>query len=174
MAPRKRDGTRSAKASILRLLPEEHTVITRVVVADERGAVFLDATGLNAPLQVRSTLLNDNAGLKNRDLESDKAGRGNDSSGRGRHGVDGERSTRRHLLELFARQVATQVDEARKRNEFNKLVLVAGPRLLGLLREGLPVPSRALVVAEIDKDLAYQDLDAIRAAVPMAAFARLG
>lgn len=149
---------------------EDRTVITRLVVADERAAVFLDASSLSSPLELRATLLNDNAGLKDRDLETDRSGRGSGVGGR-RHGVGGERSTRRHLLELFARHVATQVDEARKRREFDKLVLVAGPRLLGLLREGLPVPSRALVVAEIDKELAHHDMQAIRNAVPRAAFA---
>ncbi|HEY5806941.1 MAG TPA: host attachment protein [Povalibacter sp.] len=147
-------------------------MVTRIVVADERRATFIDSSALNAPLELRTTLLNDNAGLKDQDLETDRAGRGA-SAGGSRHGMDGERSTRRHLRELFARQVAGQIDEARKRNEFEKLVIIAGPRMLGLIRDGLTVPSRTLVVAEVDKDLSHQDEQAIRAAIPMAAFARL-
>ncbi|HKE96908.1 MAG TPA: host attachment protein [Povalibacter sp.] len=147
-------------------------MITRVVVADERGASFLDASGLRTPFELRTTLLNDNAGLKDQDLETDRAGRGSNTVGRGGHGMDGERSTRRHLLELFAHHVATQIDEARKRNEFEKLVIVAGPRMLGLIREGLSVPCRALVVAEVDKDLSHLDMQAIRDAVPREAFSQ--
>lgn len=148
-------------------------MITRIVVADEREASFLDAKGLRSPLALRSTLVNESAGLKDRDLEADCAGRGTNSGGRGRHGLEGERSTRRHLLESFAKEVATQADQARKRNEFDKLVIVAGPRMLGLIRESLSAPCRALIAAEVDKDLTHEDLSAVRDAVPRAAFSQL-
>ena len=148
-------------------------MITRVVVADERGVSFLDADGPRQPLQLRTTVANEAAGLRDRDLETDRAGRGSNSGGWGRHGLDGERSTRRHLLETFARNVASLIDDARKRSEFHKLVIVAGPRMLGLIRDGLSVPCRSLVVAEVGKDLSHQDVAAIRDAVPHAAFSRL-
>lgn len=144
-------------------------MVMRIVVAGERSASFIDAYALNAPYELRTTVLNDNAGLKDQDLETDRAGRGSNAGGM-RHGMDGERSTRRHLVESFARNVAMQIDEGRKRNEFEKLVIIAGPRMLGLIRDGLPVPCRALVVAEVDKDLAHHDLQAIRSAVPRSAF----
>jgi protein required for attachment to host cells len=42
--------------------------------------------------------------------------------------------------------------------------------MLGLLREALPAPCRALVAAEIVKDLVHHDAESIRDAVPRAAF----
>src|SRR5215510_9697499 len=122
-------------------------MVMRIVVADERSASFIDTYALNAPYELRATVLNDNAGLKDRDLETDRAGRGSNAGGI-RHGMDGERSTHRHLVESFARNVAMHIDESRKRHEFEQLVLIAGPRMLGLIRNGLPVPCKAMVVAE--------------------------
>jgi len=39
-------------------------------------------------------------------------------------------------------------------NEFQRLVLVAPPRFLGLLRSSLDTPTQQLVVGSLDKDLA--------------------
>jgi protein required for attachment to host cells len=71
---------------------------------------------------------------------------------------------------LFAKAVARTLDGARARNEFERLVLIAAPRMLGLLREALPAPCRSVVAAEIAKDLVRQDVEAIREAVPRQAF----
>lgn len=142
----------------------------RIVVADEREASFFDAANAQAALQARGALVNDAAGLKDRDLETDRPGRGFGGGDGHRHALDGERSSERHEMLQFAREVARAVDEARVRQEFDRLVLVAGPRMLGLLREALPATCRSVVAAEVAKDLLHHDVSAIREAVPRAAF----
>jgi protein required for attachment to host cells len=142
----------------------------RVVVADEREASFFDIGNRRTPLAARGAVVNEAARLRDRDLETDRPGRGFNPSSQGRHAVDGERSTRRHGIETFARMVAQEVYLARSRHEFERLVIVAGPRMLGLLRGALPANCRELVAAEISKDLAHHDLDVIREAVSRSAF----
>jgi protein required for attachment to host cells len=141
----------------------------RVVVADEREANFFDFAKSGAQPQARGSLHN-NAARPDRELETDRPGRRFGGTNGNRHAVGGERSTERHETELFAKAVARTLDGARARNEFERLVLIAAPRMLGLLREALPAPCRSVVAAEIAKDLVRQDVEAIREAVPRQAF----
>jgi protein required for attachment to host cells len=146
------------------------TMNVRVVVADEREASFFDLAKPQADPQVRASLHND-AARPDHELETDRPGRRFSGSDTGnRHGVDGERSTQRHGIELFALQVARTLDTARTRHEFDRLVLIAAPRMLGLLREALPSACRSVVAAEVSKDLVHHDVATIRDAVPRAAF----
>lgn len=142
----------------------------RVVVADEREANFFDLKHARAQPQPRGSLVSETGGLKDRDLETDKPGRGFNPANPGRHAVDGERSSVRHEIEQFARSVARAVDGGRVRHEFDRLVIVAGPRMLGLIREALPTPCRSIVAAEVPKDLVHHGSEVVREVVPRAVF----
>jgi protein required for attachment to host cells len=152
----------------------------RVVVADERQANFFDVAKPDAPLNARGSMHNETGGMKDTELETDRAGRrfGGTSGVRHgvgvqaghHHGVDGERSTEQHELTLFAKEVAQRVDGDRINHEFDRLVLVAPPKMLGLLRQSLSNPSQALLAAEIPKDILHQGPDAILNALPRETF----
>jgi protein required for attachment to host cells len=142
----------------------------RVVVADEESATFFDLPHARARPRDRVVLLNDAGGLHDRDLESDRPGRGAGHEGGGRHAYDGERSTERHQTAQFAKRIARAVDDGRARNEFARLVIIAGPRMLGLIRSALPDNCRHVVAAEISRDLAHSDTARARDAVPREAF----
>ncbi len=152
----------------------------RIVVADERQANFFDAFNPNGPLTARGSIQNPKAGLKDTDLETDRPGRrfgggngvahGSGTQQGHHHGVDGERSTERHDVELFAKEVAQRIDTGRTRKEFDKLMLIAPPKMLGLLRQSLPNHSQALVTEEITKDIVNQGPDAILRLIPRDAF----
>jgi protein required for attachment to host cells len=149
----------------------------RIVVADEREASFFDAAALNSPWSVQGSIRNPVAGLKDSDLESDREGRrfgGIASNGQmHHHGVDGERSAERHELTLFAKQVAQCIDSGRVNHEFDRLILVAPPKVLGLLRQGLSAAAQALLTAEVAKDVVRRTPNDIRAVVPREAFFQL-
>jgi protein required for attachment to host cells len=142
----------------------------RIVVADGRQANFFDAGKPGGPWAQSGSLHNETAGMKDRDLETDRPGRRFGGTAGHRHGVDGERSTERHELTNFAREVAYNIEAARVAHEFDRLVIVAGPRMLGLLRDELPQPCRDVLAAEVAKDLSAQDTAAIGAAVPREVF----
>lgn len=152
----------------------------RIVVADERQANFFDAMTPSAPLTERGSLRNPKGGLTDQDLETDRPGRraGGTSARTGgagsvagqHHGVTGEKSTEQHELVLFAKAVAQRIDLDRAHNEFDRLVLVAGPKMLGLLRQSLPVQSQSLLAGEVSKDILHQGPEVILKAVPPEAF----
>jgi len=148
----------------------------RIVVADERQANFFDAVTPKAPLTARGSLINESGGKKDIELETDRPGRryggtNGVSHGSGQvqghhHGVNGERSTEQHDLTIFAKEVARRIDAGRARNEFDKLVLVAAPKMLGLLRQSLPTPSQSLLAEAISKDIVHQGPDAVLRLIP--------
>lgn len=154
----------------------------RVVVADERQANFFDASRYGAPLALRASLENPAGGMRDIELETDRAGRrfgggsgvrhGSGPQQAHHHGVDGERSTERHELSLFAKEVAQKIDGDRLKREFDRLIIIAGPKMLGLLRQELPDTCKGVIAGEISKDLAQHSEDAIRDALPREAFFR--
>jgi protein required for attachment to host cells len=141
----------------------------RVVVADERYANFFDFAHPHASPAASGSVQND-AARPDRELESDVPGRRFGGTDGNRHALDGERSTERHESEQFAKSIARMLDGARTRQEFDRLVLIAAPRMLGLLREALPQPCRSIVTAEVAKELVNHDIDRIREALPREAF----
>jgi protein required for attachment to host cells len=151
----------------------------RIVVADERKALFFDSSK-PSDLTPRGAVENPTAGLRDTDLETDRAGRrfggttgvsrGQNGSQSHHHGVDGERSTLQHELTMFAKQVGQHIDADRVSHKFDRLVLVAPPKMLGLLRQSLPTQSQSLLAAEIPKDLAHHAPAAIMNAIPKDTF----
>lgn len=152
----------------------------RVVVADERRASFFDVTRPSAGLHDAGAVENSAGRLKDIDLETDREGRrfgGTVGATHGQslvqshhHGVDGERSTLLHDLSLFAKEVGRRIDADRMERKFDKLVIVAAPKMLGLLRRAIPAPVQAMVVGEVSKDLVNHGPDAILNAIPRDAF----
>jgi protein required for attachment to host cells len=147
----------------------------RIVVADERKAMFYDCSR-PTEMQPVGSVENPTGGMKDTELETDRAGRrfggaSGVSHGQGgpqghHHGVDGERSTERHELTMFAKQVGQKIDADRIGHKFDKLVLVAPPKMLGLLRQSLPTQSQSMLAGEVPKDLARHPQDAILNAIP--------
>ncbi len=65
----------------------------------------------------------------------------------------------------FAQDIANLLDEAQSVAAFDRLVLVAAPRMLGDLRAAMSGNVQKQVVAEIDKDLTKLDETGLRNAL---------
>ncbi|MCJ7450991.1 MAG: host attachment protein [Steroidobacteraceae bacterium] len=127
----------------------------RILVADQAEAIFYDAATLTgAPSEV-GRISDPLARLHDRDLATDRPGRSYESVGGARHAVQREETPRRTEAVRFARRIARRLDDARRKDEFDRLVVVAGPPFLGLVRQQLSGPTRALVAREIPKDLVH-------------------
>ena len=145
----------------------------RIVVADEREASLFDVRDANAPLELTARIENPTAHLEGGDLESDRPGRSFDSTSPHRHAMDGERVSRRWREQTtFARAIVNELEHGRDRHEFDRLIVMAGPRMLGLIRQALPDAARPLLAAEIAKELVHADVSTLRTYVPNDAFRR--
>lgn len=126
---------------------------TWIVVADAaRARAFL----LNKSEKTLETMWSHEsvaATLASRDIASDRPGRTFDRSGHGRHGMEAPTDPARYEKERFAREVVQKLDDGRKRNAFDILIIVAPPQFLGDMRSTMPVPLQKRISLEVDKDL---------------------
>jgi protein required for attachment to host cells len=141
----------------------------RILVADQAQAIFYDAPSLRAVPREVGRISDPAAHLHSRDLESDRPGRSYESVGRARHAIARENDARQQEAVRFARRIARRLDAARRQDEFEELIVVAGPPFLGLVRQQLSRPTRARVVHEIRRDLVHSPLDALRRHLPASA-----
>lgn len=149
-----------------------------VVVADASEARFYELQRLEEPPRLARRLSDPLAHLHDRDFKSDRPGRvfdhaplgGGRRGSRPHHGVGGERRPRTHEAELFAGKIAEQLELGWRSHEFDRLVIVAAPAFLGILRKALPESLRTSVAAEVVKDLVHQSDEVLRAHLPEEAF----
>jgi protein required for attachment to host cells len=89
--------------------------------------------------------------------------------GGARHAVGGENDPRQQEAVRFARRIARRLDDARRRDEFEELIVVAGPPFLGLVRSEMSRPTRERVVHEVRKDLVHGPVEALYRHLPKSA-----
>lgn len=146
--------------------PQNRGATVWVAVADSARARLFAARTPLAPLEEVESLVNPEARIPERDLVSDAPGRAFRRVGRQRASMSSEVSAKQHDIQNFARQIAERLNEARVRGEYHKLVLVAAPAFLGVLREQLDKHVLELVVTTLDKDLTQLRADELRARLP--------
>jgi protein required for attachment to host cells len=136
-----------------------------VVVADQSKArIFTVADPRGALLGV-GELEHPEARGREQTLTSDRPGRSFDSKGQGRHAMGSAVEPGKQETIRFARQVADHLQAAHDEGRCDRLLLVAGPPLLGLLRESLRTTS-GMEIAEIEKNLGQYDALEIRKHLP--------
>ena len=146
----------------------------RIIVANESAALLYDVKDPAKGLEFAGQLSDPRARLHDRDLVSDRPGRRPDhapvqSGRRGaspHHATAGEHDAHEHEIETFARQVVHELEAARHAGRFDRLVIMAGPKFLGMLRALLPASVKATLAAEVPKDLVNHPLHAIREHLP--------
>ena len=99
------------------------------------------------------TLEHPEGSLKDSELTSDHPGRSFDSLGGGRHSLGTKQSPSQHVSEVFAKDIAKLLDEGRNANQYSKLILVAGPTFLGILRQNINPQTALHIVHTLNKDL---------------------
>jgi protein required for attachment to host cells len=139
---------------------------TWILVADSSVARIFVAKGPDGPLAEIESLSHTASRLHDRDLASDRPGRTFDSVGAGRHSKELGVSPKEEEAVRFAEQLASRVNAARAANEIDRLMVVAAPRFLGLLRQRLDPPTHKIVAFELDRDLTRMGPEEIRSHLP--------
>lgn len=86
-------------------------------------------------------------------IMADKPGRSFASAGSRRSAIEYHSDPVREGERDFAVLLSGVLDSLRIAGDYDELILICAPHMLGFLRETLPEAVRKLVVAEIDKDL---------------------
>lgn len=142
----------------------------RIVVADRAEAIFYDMNSLQSRPREVAHIVDPAARLHERELASDRPGRSHARVGTARYAMDaGLDHPRHHEAVRFARRISRRLDGARRKGEFEELIVVAGAPFLGLVRGQLSRPTRRCVVHEIRKDLVHSPVEGLRRSLPESA-----
>jgi protein required for attachment to host cells len=148
--------------------------LTWIVVADSSRARILEIAPRGREIHEVEDFVNPPGRAQGRELQTDADGRYYAKGGAGQpaHAAGPRTDPVEHEIELFAKRLGEFIEKARVDQRFGKLTLVAPPKFLGLLREGLTKEARKLVHKEIPKDLSQLTPAAIHTYVKAAKSAR--
>ncbi len=126
---------------------------TWILIADGAQAriAYNDGPGHGVTLAHEETFRGRN--VAGRDIMADRPGRAFDTAGQGPHAMEPHTDPREVEKRRFLREMAALLDEAAKRDSFDRLILVAPPKALGMLREELSDALHKRLGGELDKDL---------------------
>lgn len=78
------------------------------------------------------------------------------------HRVEGKTDPKDYKAVEFAREICEYLESAHNAQKFHRLIIVAAPSFLGLLRKELSNKVNKVVTLEIDKDIVGQSPNSIR------------
>ena len=130
---------------------------TWIIVANARQARILEHRGAGLGVHVVS-----GGELKAEEATkySDKPGIGHSIAGPATNAMD--RASTQDLADIaFAKEVCTNLAKAQAEDRYDRLVIFAGPHMLGLLRKVRQIEIEEVLLKEIDKDLTNLSVDQI-------------
>ena len=133
---------------------------TWIVVASRDEVRIFERVGTN-PISLITDIGNPEGRWRAQDFVSDRAGASNDNRKPGRPCYSTEQSPKERSLVHFYDEISDQLDLALDKGRFERLIIVAEPRLLGILRSLMPTSLHRVIVQEIHKDLSFADVKQI-------------
>lgn len=146
---------------------------TWILVADMSQAKLFAAELPEQPWALVDRFENASAHLTSKELSPTPPGKMKQSgAAKSRHTALEPRSTPKEAeLERYAQHLVTVLDDGTAHGAYERLVLVAPPRLLGILSKTLGKQSSARVQTTVAKDLVALDNQEIRARLSAEVFA---
>jgi protein required for attachment to host cells len=125
---------------------------TWIIAADSSRAKILQVADRERKLLEVDDLVNPQARLQDRQLQTDAEPRFNGRPDRPASDREAEGAVE-HSVRVFAREIGRYLDQARTQHRYDELVIVAPPKFLGAVRKELGKEVEKLVVDELPKDL---------------------
>lgn len=145
-----------------------------VVVADSASARIFSMAKPRSPLDEIETLDNPEGRLPAQEINADRPGRSFASAGKMRHAMEREVDPKKQAVINFARRVAERLERAKSQGDLERVILVAAPEFLGLLREHMSAEIKRIVENEFPLNLAGMAAKEIRTHLPDKLFATIG
>lgn len=137
-----------------------------VLSADAGRARIFSADSPKASLRPLQQLISPKARLREQDLTSDRPGRSFDSFGAGRHATEPSTPASEQEAIRFAADIARQLKQGRDHGAFDRLILVAEPHFLGLIRKAIDPHTAKMITLEVAKDVSKASTEKIRKYLP--------
>ena len=126
---------------------------TWIVIADGSRARIFSHRGGEPGLAAVRELDDPQARQPARNLVSSGPGRSQESANAAHHSIEPKHDPHQEAEYAFLRRLAGSIAADAAGTSFNRLVIAAPPRAMGVLRRELAPAARAKLVAEITKDL---------------------
>lgn len=139
--------------------------LTWLLVADNTHARIFMADTLSSKLEELEDLTHTEGRLHDREMTTDLPGRIKSADGSG-HAFEQPTDPKKHESNNFAHRLAQRLEEAHNANKFARLMIIAEPSFLGLLRNCLPELIKKKVCFELDKNITLQSAADIRKHLP--------
>lgn len=133
-----------------------------IVVADSSRARFFLMENREEPLLELDGMAHTEGRLHEQDTVSDRQGGLAGGHGEGGHPFEAPTDVKHHEMEIFAKQIADRLEQGRVNDSYRKLILVAPPAFLGVLRQTLNPHVLDMVYSSLDKNLVAEDAAEIR------------
>lgn len=126
-----------------------------IVIANATDARIYQQNNDATTLQLTQHFHSEKAHLHAKDVVTDRAGRVFESAVIGRHALEPTTELHREAKIEFAHEIMAFINHAIANHEFETLILVASPKLLGELRKQIHKPPTQATILEIAKDLSH-------------------
>ena len=134
---------------------------TWVLVANQAEARIYSADRVPGNLTLVETLIHQEGAAHARDLTSDSPGRVHDRMGTTRHSMEPDTGVKEEGRRRFVKEMVGRLESAHFHGDFDRLVLLAAPAMLGVIRKTLSSKLIKAVIKEIPKGVIGQDLEKI-------------
>lgn len=128
---------------------------TWILLADSSHARIYLNDGVGKGLEPVADGTFDEPILPTREISADKPGVSFSSAGEGRRSMQPATDPNRQAKLTFAKRLTVFLEQANNNREFDRLILVAPPRMLGDLRSAMSARIAGLVYGELNKDLTH-------------------
>lgn len=126
---------------------------TWILVANRAEArIFAYPSNKKSQMRFLRKIENPRGRLKAQDINADKPGVFSSVYAYGSK-LESEQSPTERVAEEFAKTIATQLEHEKSHNNFEKLIVIADPTFLGLLRSKMSRDLHRHVIQEVAKDL---------------------
>jgi len=133
-----------------------------ILVANQAEAQIYSSQQIPRHLMLVETLVNETGRTLPRDMVSDAPGRAFDRFGGARHAIEPHMGAKQEPRRRFVKELVERLEKAHLHGDFEQLVLVAAPAVLGVIRKTLPTDLEKSVVKEIPKDVIGQSVEKIQ------------
>ncbi|MFC1778426.1 host attachment protein [Pseudomonadota bacterium] len=135
---------------------------TWILVANQAEAQVYSSKQLSGSLMLIKTLTHEEGTAHTRDLISDAPGRAYNRTGPGRHGMEPDTGVKEEGRRRFVKEMIELLENAHLKGDFNQLIILAAPAVLGVIRKTLTGGLARIVIKEVPKDVIGQSMDKIQ------------
>lgn len=128
-----------------------------IVVAHRTGAQIFENVGPGKGLRRVRDVDHPEGRLRDRDIDTDRPGMARDPHVSGMTGFQRQQSAHERDAQRFATELGEILLAARNEHLFDRVVLVAEPRFLGILRAAIDRQTAKMIELGVAKDLASAD-----------------